>query len=311
VEDRHFGAIPCRFNEYRQPNSRSSTLLTSILGAILGTLFVVATPIGNLGDITARALRVLQEVSLIAAEDTRHTGRLLAHFGIDTPVISYHSFNERSRRERLLAALGEGDVALVSDAGTPAIADPGQDLVSAVREAGFDVVPIPGPSSLTAAISVSGLIDGPFLTLGFLPRKGMERATMLAKSAASGFPVVIFEAPSRVVGTLSDLLAAFGNRQAFVARELTKLHEDLRWGGLHDLAAGYSEAVPKGEIVIIVAGNNSEMSTANQTDAESIMRKLIESGMKPSEVAREAATMTGLPKSGLYELAIRLRKKQS
>jgi 16S rRNA (cytidine1402-2'-O)-methyltransferase len=274
----------------------------------LGTLFVVATPIGNLGDITARALQVLEQVPLIAAEDTRHTGKLLAHFGIKTPLLSYHTFNERARRERLLDALADGDVALVSDAGTPAIADPGRELVAAAVEAGFAVVPIPGASSLTTAVSASGLIDGPFLTLGFLPRKGKERAIALARAASSGFPIVIFEAPSRVAATLKDLAKSFGDQQSFVAREMTKLHEDLKWGKLSELAMHYRQMAPRGEFVIVVAGNNITNDQPSGHDVSVIVRDLVAAGLKPSEVAREAAAMTGLPKSELYDLALRQRK---
>jgi 16S rRNA (cytidine1402-2'-O)-methyltransferase len=282
--------------------------LTAILGAVLGTLYVVATPIGNLGDITARALQLLGSVSLIAAEDTRHTGKLLAHFGIQTPVISYHTFNERARRERLLSALAEGDVALVSDAGTPAIADPGHDLVKSAIEAGFAVSPIPGPSSVTAAISASGLIDGPFLVIGFLPRKGKERATMLAKAAAINYPAVIFEAPSRVAKTLIDLAMTFGNRRAVVARELTKIHEEFRWDGLDDLVTAFAKEETRGELVIIVAGDNTEAQAAD--DGEAILRRLLTSGMKPSDAAREAAALTGKSRSDLYDLAVQISKAQ-
>ncbi len=204
----------------------------------MGTLYIVATPIGNLGDISQRALDVLGGVSLIAAEDTRHTGKLLAYFNIKTPIVSYHTFNERARREQLLEALSRGDVALVADAGTPGIADPGHDLVAAAIEAGIVVSPIPGASSLTAAVSVSGLINGPFLTLGFLPRKGKERAMALARAATTSYPVVIFESPNRLGKTLSDLASVFGQRRALVARELTKLHEELRWGELESTGVG-------------------------------------------------------------------------
>jgi 16S rRNA (cytidine1402-2'-O)-methyltransferase len=274
----------------------------------LGTLYIVATPIGNLSDITARALQVLGSVSLIAAEDTRHTGKLLAHFGIKTPVISYHTFNERARRERLLAALAEGDVALVSDAGTPAIADPGHDLVESAIEAGFAVSPIPGPSSVTAAISASGLIDGPFLVLGFLPRKGSERTTILAKATLTRFPTVIFEAPSRVAKTLNDLARLFGNRPAVVARELTKIHEEFRRDSLDDLARAFALEETKGEVVIIVAGDNKVEFTEDENDE--VLRRLLSSGLKPSDAAREAASLTGKSRSDLYDLAVQISKAQ-
>jgi 16S rRNA (cytidine1402-2'-O)-methyltransferase len=274
----------------------------------LGTLYIVATPIGNLGDITARALQVLGSVSLIAAEDTRHTGKMLAHFGIKTPMISYHTFNERARRERLLSALAGGDVALVSDAGTPAIADPGLDLVMSAIEAGFTVSPIPGPSSVTAAISASGLVDGPFLVLGFLPRKGKERTTMLARAASTHYPTVIFEAPSRVAKTLNDLQTTYGDRRAVVGRELTKIHEDFRRGRLDELAASFGGEETKGEVVIIVAGDNTVEFTEDDSDA--MLQRLLSSGLKPSDAAREAAALTGKSRSDLYNLAVQISKAQ-
>ncbi|HEX2280197.1 MAG TPA: 16S rRNA (cytidine(1402)-2'-O)-methyltransferase, partial [Thermomicrobiales bacterium] len=159
----------------------------------MGTLYIVATPIGNLNDLSPRAIRVLREVALIAAEDTRHSRRLFTHFDIKTPTVSYHEHNQRSRREFLLEALASGDVALITDAGTPGVSDPGADLVTAALAAGYRVSPIPGASALAAAVSASGLIDGPFLTLGFLPRERGERLRMLARAAAAGFPLVIFE----------------------------------------------------------------------------------------------------------------------
>jgi 16S rRNA (cytidine1402-2'-O)-methyltransferase len=280
--------------------------LTPSFGVDLGTLYIVATPIGNLGDISQRALDILAHVSLIAAEDTRHTGKLLARFGITTPVLSYHMFNERARREQLLQALERGDVALVSDAGTPAIADPGHDLVKAAIEVGVAVSPIPGPSSLTAAVSASGLVEGPFLTLGFLPRKGKERITILARAAATSFPVVIFESPNRLSKTLEDLAEMFGARRALVARELTKLHEELRWGELHQLASDYSSQEVKGEIVIVVAGNDG--AAIVEDDIEVVLERLLASGLKPSDAAREAASLTGRPRSALYTLAVEISK---
>ena len=270
----------------------------------MSTLYLVATPIGNLEDVSARALRVLGEVSLIAAEDTRHTGRLLAHFGIRTPMVSYHAFNERARRDRLLAALEEGDVALVSDAGTPAIADPGADLVAAAAAAGHAVSPVPGPSSLVAAVAASGLVTGPFVALGFLPRKGEERRRLLARTAATGFAVVVFEAPGRLAATLRDLATALGVRQAVVARELTKLHEELRRGSLIGLTEEAEASDVRGEIVIVVAPAPEEAPVDAQ-DAAAVVAGLLRSGLAPSAAAREAARITGLPRSELYDLARR------
>ncbi|MGH2535636.1 MAG: 16S rRNA (cytidine(1402)-2'-O)-methyltransferase [Thermomicrobiales bacterium] len=268
----------------------------------MGTLYVVATPIGNLEDLSPRAIRVLADVALIAAEDTRHTGRLLTRFGIKTPMVSYHAFNERARRETLLDALAVGDVALVSDAGTPGIADPGQDLVDAALGAGHTVSAVPGPSSLTAAASVSGLINGPFVALGFLPRKGPDRARALAVAATTRLPVTLFEAPTRLVATLRELADVIGNRPAVVARELTKLHEEVRRDSLVNLAEHYERTGVRGEIVIVVDGSATDRPDDAIDDA-AVVATLLRSGLKPSEAAREAARITGRPRSELYDVA--------
>ena len=194
----------------------------------MGTLYIVATPIGNLEDLSPRAVRILREVDLIAAEDTRHSRRLLTHFEIKTPTVSYHEHNQRGRRELLLEALESGDVALITDAGTPGVSDPGADLVAAALGAGYRVSPIPGASALAAAVSASGLIDGPFLTLGFLPRERGERVRLIARAATAGFPLVIFESARRLGSTLQELVEILGDRRAVILRELTKIHEEVR-----------------------------------------------------------------------------------
>lgn len=274
----------------------------------MGTLYIVATPIGNLGDISARALETLKSVQLIAAEDTRHTGRLLTHFGIETPLISYHSFNERARRDRLLAALAAGDVALVSDAGTPGISDPGQALVADVVAAGYRVSPIPGPSSLVAAASVSGMADGPMTFLGFLPRQASERRRLLTRVGATGFALVLFESPNRLRATLVELQALLGERQAALMRELTKLHEESRFGTLSSLAADLAADGVRGECVIVVAASLPESEASE--DPVDVVERLLATGMKPSEAAREAAAITGRPRSEVYALT-RSRNKPS
>ncbi|CAN5612435.1 16S rRNA (cytidine(1402)-2'-O)-methyltransferase [soil metagenome] len=274
----------------------------------MGTLYVVATPIGNLGDITERALATLRSVDLIAAEDTRRTRQLLTHFGIERPLISYHAFNERSRRERLLEALAVGDVAIVTDAGTPAIADPAADIVRAAHEAGFKVSPIPGASSLVAAASVCGLIDGPFVMLGFLPRSGEERKSMLARGFSTRLPLLLFESPNRTGETLAELLRVLGDRQASVMRELTKMYEEVVVGPLSELAAKYAETAPRGEIVIAVAGGDAHESTENP---EEVLRGLLATGMKASVAAKEAAVLTGLPRSELYVLVQQMKSRDS
>jgi 16S rRNA (cytidine1402-2'-O)-methyltransferase len=267
----------------------------------VGTLYVVATPIGNLEDMSPRAIRILREVSLIAAEDTRHSRRLLTHFGVSTPLLSYHEHNQRERRQRLLDALSDGDVALISDAGTPGISDPGVDLVASVMAAGHRVSPIPGPSALSAAVSVSGLIDGPFVTLGFLPRVGRERTRVLARAAASGLPLVILESANRLAGTLKELSQVLGARKAVVARELTKLHEEVKAGTLDELGSWAKAEPPRGEIVLIVEGGAE--TPADEGDVETLIATLRRSGLSASQAAREAAAISGLPRSELYRLA--------
>lgn len=266
----------------------------------MGTLYLVATPIGNLGDMTPRAVETLRQVDLIAAEDTRHSARLLRHFGIDTPVVSYFQHNQKRREADLMRALENGDVALISDAGVPAISDPGQALVAAARDAGHRIVPVPGPSSLTSAVSASGLVEGPFVFLGFLPRSGGERAAMIARAAATGFPLVIFEAANRLTETLDDLHAGLGERPAAIARELTKVHEEIVSGSLSGLATRMRAPV-KGEIVIVV-GDASESPQPEGANVHAVVRSLLASGMKPSRAAREAAAITGLPGSEVYEI---------
>ena len=269
---------------------------------MLGTLYVVATPIGNLEDLSPRAARVLQAVDLIAAEDTRHSRRLLAHFAIETPTVSYHEHNQVSRRRLLLDALASGDVALITDAGTPAVSDPGADLVTAALDAGYRVSPIPGPSAVAAAVSASGLIDGPFLTLGFLPRERGERLRLVARAATAGVPLVMFESAQRIGRTLQELVEILGDRRAVVLRELTKIHEEVRADSLSELRQWAEEAAPRGEIALVVA--SSPEAAASEADAESVVRMLRQSGLSASQAAREAASITGLPRSELYKLAM-------
>ncbi len=220
----------------------------------MGTLYLVATPIGNLEDITLRALRVLREAPLIAAEDTRHTRKLLSHFEIPTPV-SYHEHSGPAGIERVLSALAQGDVALVSDAGTPAVSDPGQELVRAALAAGHPVVPIPGPSAVIAALIASGLPSDSFTFFGFLPRNSGERRAELERLRDGEPTLVLFEAPHRLLATLDDLVAVLGDRQAALARELTKVHEEWLRGPLSQLRAHYTGGVtPRGEYTLVIAG---------------------------------------------------------
>lgn len=225
-----------------------------------GTLFVVATPIGNLEDITLRALRVLREADLIAAEDTRRTSRLLAHYAIQTRLVSLHEHNERARVPHILATLAEGrSVALVTDAGTPGASDPGMPLVRAARQAGVRVESVPGPSAITAALSVAGEAFDSFLFLGFPPTRSKDRKSWLADLAAASRPVVFFEAPHRMRRTLEELGQVLGDRPITVCRELTKIHEEVISGTAQELLAHLTD--PRGEFTLVVAGQTTDNAT--------------------------------------------------
>lgn len=275
----------------------------------MGTLFVIATPIGNLEDISPRALRALRDVDLIAAEDTRHTGQLLRHFGIQTRLISCHAFNERARESDVMEKLARGDVALVTDAGTPGISDPGSLIVDAAHVAGFPVISIPGPSALTAAISVSGLVDGPVVFLGFPPRKPKEREALIHKADVAGFAYVLFEAPNRVADTLATIAMIDADRSVAVARELSKLHEETIRGSAGELTERFRDEPPRGEVVIVVKAGAAPRVEAE--DADRMVADLVEGGMRSSEAAKQVAAATGIPRSDLYQRALKAKSSRT
>ena len=270
--------------------------------ASTGTLYVVATPLGNLEDVTLRALRVLGEVSLVACEDTRHTRRLLEAHGVRTPTTSYFEHNERFKGAQILEALRSGrDVALVSDAGTPAISDPGERLVRDARAAGIAVVPIPGPSAATAALSVCGLATSRFLFVGFLPAKPGARRKALEALAGERPTLVFFESPVRVLDSLSDMIAAFGDREAFLCREATKLHEEYVRASLSGLRERLAaRGAVKGEIVLVVSGA-PEAAPTNE-DPVALYRRLAASGLTRREAVKEAAHRLGRPAREIYAI---------
>jgi 16S rRNA (cytidine1402-2'-O)-methyltransferase len=272
-------------------------------------LYVVATPIGNLGDVTLRALATLAAADVIACEDTRVTSVLLRHFGIATRLLPYHDHNATLQRPRILAALGEGKaVALVSDAGTPLVSDPGFRLVAEVREAGFPVVPIPGASALLAALVAAGLPTDSFMFAGFLPPKTAARRKRLAELSAIPATLVFFESPQRLAASLADMSAGLGGREAVVARELTKRFETIRRGALADLAAAYAtEPAPKGEIVVLVSPPQEKRASAADTDR--VLVSLLEE-KSVSAAAAEAAEITGLPRRELYQRALALKDQR-
>ncbi len=267
-----------------------------------GTLYVVATPLGNLEDVTLRALRVLREVALVACEDTRRTRKLLEAHGIGTPTTSYFQHNERSKGAQILATLRSGkDVALVSDAGTPTVSDPGEALVRDARGAGIAVVPVPGPSAVTAAVSVCGLPSERFLFVGFLPAKPGGRRRALEALARERPTLVFFESPVRVVAALDDMRELLGDREAFLCREATKSHEEYvraPLAALRDRLAARDSV--KGEIVLIVAGA-SEAEPAS-ADPVALYRQLAAEGRTRREAVKEAARRLGRPAREVYAL---------
>jgi 16S rRNA (cytidine1402-2'-O)-methyltransferase len=252
---------------------------------------------------------VLRAVPVIAAEDTRRTRGLLTHLGASPSLVSYHAHSKKHRLATLLDVLSEGrDVALVTDAGTPGVSDPGFELVAAARAAGFAVVPIPGPSAVTTALSAAGFPSDRYLFLGFLPRKGRERARLVARAASEEWSVVFFEAPGRLASLLADLAAACGaERTALVARELTKLHEELREGTLGELANYYSTIEPRGELTVVLQGTGSPPVPPDRTD-EAIERAsaLLADGLSRREIARRLTESLGIPRNEAYRLVMEL-----
>jgi 16S rRNA (cytidine1402-2'-O)-methyltransferase len=266
-----------------------------------GTLYVVATPLGNLEDVTLRALRILKEVALVACEDTRRTATLLRSQGIGTRTTSYFEHNERWKGERILDELRAGhDVALVSDAGTPGISDPGYRLVRDAREQGLPVVPIPGPSAAIAALSVSGLPTDRFRFVGFLPSRAAARRRDLDALASASETLVFYESPQRIVSCLDDMAAALGDREAFLFREATKVHEEYVRGPLSDLRARLAgrDAV-KGEIVLVVAG--APEAAVEDVTAEDLFARLTAEGLTRRDAVKEVARRLGLPARDVYK----------
>ena len=272
-----------------------------------GILYIVPTPIGNLEDITLRALRVLKEVELIAAEDTRHTRNLLAHFGIKTALTSYHEHNERDKARSLVGRLKSGaSIALVSDAGTPAISDPGYRIVVDAIRAGLQVIPLPGASALTTALSASGLPTDRFLFEGFLPAKPQERKVKLQALRSETATLVFYEAPHRLTDSLADMLKIFGDREIAMARELTKVHEEFRRGKLSEIVGPLDDHEIKGELVIVVQGATGE-AVISDAELQVTIRQLRGEGMGVKEIAELLGERYGLAKKHVYRLALEVK----
>ncbi len=264
------------------------------------TLYVVATPIGNLEDLTLRALRVLGEVGLIAAEDTRVTRKLLTRYEIKTPLTSYHEHNKTSKLPSLLDKLSEKDVALVSDAGVPGINDPGYELVQAAAEAGVEVVTVPGPSAVTAAIAVSGLPVEGFVYFGFLPRRKTERRRLLESVAAETRALVAFETPHLLSASLTDVLTTLGDRRIAVCRELTKLHEEVFRGTVSGSIGHFTE--PRGEFTLVIEGNSDQAVQPSTQETKALLGQLRKVGVGAKEAVARAGEGSGLSRREVYRL---------
>ncbi|QIR40401.1 16S rRNA (cytidine(1402)-2'-O)-methyltransferase [Tolypothrix sp. PCC 7910] len=271
-----------------------------------GTLYVVGTPIGNLEDITFRAVRILQNVDLIAAEDTRHTGKLLQHFQVQTPQISYHEHNRNSRIPELLEHLANGKaIALVSDAGMPGISDPGYELVTACIEAGITVVPIPGASAAITALSASGLPTDRFVFEGFLAAKTQQRREYLESLQTESRTIIFYESPHRLRDTLQDLGEILGSdRQIVLARELTKFYEEFWRGTIAEAIAHYTQREPQGEYTLVVAGIPPSQPQLTEAELKAELAQLIRQGISRSQASRQLAKFTSLSRRQLYQLAL-------
>jgi 16S rRNA (cytidine1402-2'-O)-methyltransferase len=276
-----------------------------------GRLYIVPTPIGNLEDITLRALRILKEVDLIAAEDTRHTQHLLTHFGIDKPLTRYHDHNEREKAQALVERIKNGaNLALVSDAGTPAIADPGFRLVSAAIRAGIQIVPLPGASALATALSASGLPTDRFLFEGFLPAKKQERKNKLQELRDCAATLVFYEAPHRLNDALGDMQQILGERAIVIAREVSKVHEEFLRGTVSEVIHQLAGREVKGEITIVMHGSTGE-ARVTEEQLRSDIQRLISEGVGVKEISQLFGERYGLSKREVYRLTLAVKSRKS
>lgn len=274
-----------------------------------GKLYLCATPIGNLEDITLRALRILKEVDVIAAEDTRHTRKLLSFYDIHTPITSYHEHNEREKGRQLIADIKSGKtVAVVSDAGTPGISDPGYELVAMAVKEGITVIPVPGASAAIAALAASGLSTDRFIFEGFLPRSGKDRNTALKKILSDERTVIFYESPYRVVKTLSEILDLGGNRKVVVTRELTKVYEQFIRGSISEVLEHFNKHKPKGEFTIILEGKSeeTELEPVTTIDIGNYVQRLVGEGLDKKTAIKSAAQSLGISKREVYSAVLQM-----
>ena len=268
------------------------------------TLYLVGTPIGNLEDMTLRAIRILGEVSLIAAEDTRKTGRLLSHYNIDTPMLSYHDYSSPKRIATLIDRVTEGDVALVSDAGMPGLSDPGFRLVRAAIEAGIRIIPIPGPSAVITSLVASGLPTDRFLYLGYLPRRKTARRKAVEEVKNLVFTLVIYEAPHRLLDLLTDLRQVLGDRHVCIGRELTKYHEEIWRGSLSQAEDYFGQNKIRGEFTLVVSGSDAKKDRWEESRVRSTLRSKMDQGLSRKQAAAAITTESGWRKREIYDLDV-------
>jgi 16S rRNA (cytidine1402-2'-O)-methyltransferase len=275
----------------------------------MGTLYLVATPIGNLEDLSPRGVRILRESILIAAEDTRHTGTLLKHFDIKTPLTSYFEHNKLNKLDFILEKLSQGDVALVSDAGTPAINDPGYELVKAALASNFDVRPVPGPSSPIAALTVSGLPTDSFLYLGYLPSKSSERRKAMEQVSSLSYTLIFLESPHRIVDSLEDILSVLGDRRICVAREMTKMYEEYWRGQVSGALEYFRSKVPRGEFTLVIEGQQTaDRGRWTEEDLLAALKKELGGDKSTKEISAELAQVSGWNKRDVYNLITKHQK---
>jgi 16S rRNA (cytidine1402-2'-O)-methyltransferase len=275
-----------------------------------GTLYLVATPIGNLQDLSARAAAVLGEADLIAAEDTRRAQKLLSHLGLHKPLESFHGDSDLRKQERLARLLQDGRViANVSDGGTPGIADPGRELVAAAVAAEIPVIPIPGPAAVVTALSASGMVADRFVFAGFPPRKHGDRLSFLQRFGNLGLTVVLYEAPHRIVDTLAAIAEGFPERPVFIARELTKQHEELLHGTAAELTEVFRSREPLGEFVVVLGGGDVPEATVGPADLRQAMRRMIQAGLRPKDAAQVLADLGVASRREGYQLALAVKEE--
>ena len=277
----------------------------------MSTLYLVATPIGNLEDISVRALRILREVRLIAAEDTRQTAKLLQRYDIHTRSLSYYEHNKLVRLEQVLEVLQEGDVALVSDAGTPALNDPGYELVRAALAAGHEVSPIPGACAPIAALVASGLPTDSFLYLGYLPRKAVERQRLLTQVSSLPYTLIFLEAPHRLLASLQDLQAELGDRQIAVGRELTKLYEEIFRGSLSEACEHFTKHTPRGEFTLVLAGNSTQTERWTEERLNAELQVQLTKGEPTSQLAARFTRPSGWSRREIYQHLLKTQGKKT